>query len=107
MGPASAVYLQTQLEDEVTDVINSHLASVAGKIQQTRKGRVWSIWINDRPIYISLEQTAKVLWDCEDELSQLKLLPEDVPSRIALSAGCNTPDDYAILQNLTEELAAI
>ncbi|MDZ7616308.1 MAG: hypothetical protein U1E05_04845 [Patescibacteria group bacterium] len=61
------------------DSIESLLASLADRIDRTRKGRVWDVWIRGRPVHVAISQ-----------------------SIVALSAGCNSREDAAILQEVAE-----
>ncbi len=52
-----------------------------------------------------VELTEDVLWDCEEELLGLDLLPDDAPFRVLLSAGMNEQDDYRLLRELASQIA--
>jgi hypothetical protein len=69
--------IQTK-EDTILEDIDSLLSSVSDSINRTRKGRVWDIWIDSRPITVCMKEE----------------------SIIALSAGCNDQKDYSILRYL-------
>jgi hypothetical protein len=68
----------------VLDAVDSMLASAADRIERTRKGRVWDIWVRERPVHVRIEGS---------------------PPVVILSAGCNSPEDYAILRRLAADLA--
>jgi hypothetical protein len=68
----------------VLDAIDSVLASAADRIERTRKGRVWDVWVRERPVHVRVEGS---------------------PPMVMLSAGCNDPEDYAILRRLAADLA--
>lgn len=54
-----------------------------------------------------MEWTEDVLWDCEDELLELGLLPEYAPFRVVLCAGCNAREDYELLRRLSGDLVSL
>jgi hypothetical protein len=82
-GPTCEVWLESD-DQHVLDVIDAILEAAAGTIKRTRKGRVWDVWIDDRPVHVWVEAS---------------------PPMVVLAAGCNAPEDYAILRHLAETLA--
>jgi len=64
--------------------IDATLAVVAEHIERTRKGLVWNVWVGGRPVHVSVVGP---------------------PPTVALAAGCNGPEDYDVLRNLSKELA--
>jgi hypothetical protein len=82
MGPTCEVLLDKD-DGESLDAVDSVLAAVAEKIERTRKGRVWDIWVAGRPVHISIDSS---------------------PPSISLSAGCNSVEDYALLKLLAAKL---
>ena len=84
MGPTCEVLLTTD-DGAMLDAIDDLLASRAERIDRTRRGRVWDVWIGGRPVHVSVGGK---------------------PPSISLSAGCNDPEDYAVLRQLGGELAA-
>jgi hypothetical protein len=83
MGPTCEVLLNAD-DEHTLGVIDSILAVAAGTIKGTRKGRVWDIWIDGRPVHVWVEAS---------------------PPMLVLAAGCNSPEDYAILRRLAGTLA--
>ena len=55
-------------------------------LSASRKGRVWEVWIDNRPIHVAIVAS---------------------PARIELAAGCNAAEDYTVIHNLAKGLAAI
>jgi hypothetical protein len=99
-----------------------HIADMLRPRLQLTKGQEWShwtfgrpvsikserpFWVLGRPVSMHVERTEEVLWDCEDQLLDLGLLPEDVPSRIVLCAGCNKFEDKELLRRLGADLAGL
>jgi hypothetical protein len=80
VGPTCAILLDA--DDELTlDSIDSFLESIADRIDRTRRGRVWDIWVRDRPVHVQIAGT---------------------PPEAILSAGCNQPEDYDVLRDLVK-----
>jgi hypothetical protein len=120
MGPSITVYARGPLTDSKLNEIANRLAELTLPQLQLTRGCEWSLWsfegpvsnnaerpcwIRERPIFLHLRRTEDVLWDCEDELLDLGLLPKEVPSHFYLYAGCNSPDDYDLLRELGMVLA--
>ena len=84
MGPTCEVIFEAPLGDRAVDETDALLAGFAERVERTRKGRVWDIWIKGRPIHVAAEL---------DE-------PE-----LHIHAGCNSSEDYEIVSRLAETLA--
>jgi hypothetical protein len=84
MGPACKVKLGAIPDAAVLDRIDAVLARRAEVLERTRKGRVWNVWVGGRPVCVSTDASL---------------------SEIELSAGCNSPEDYALLRRLAIDLA--
>jgi hypothetical protein len=104
-GVVSAVYGRRALDDAILDEIDAVLASASESVQGTRKGRVWDCWIGGRTIHVAVEETLNVLWDCEDDLLRLGLLPDDAPFRVVLTAACNAAEDRAVVTSLARQVS--
>jgi hypothetical protein len=85
-GLISVVYSRRKLDDETLDAIDDCLAGIATPLLRTHKGRTWDCAIHERWMHVRIEVTEDVLWDCEDELLDLGLLPEGAPFRIVFAA---------------------
>ena len=85
MGPTCEILLEFTPNDEVLDALDCYLADIADTLDRTRRGHVWNIWVGGQPVHVSVS---------------------DAPG-IALSAGCGSLEDYALLRRLAGELAAI
>jgi len=83
MGPACEVTFPSG-DSHPLDVIDGVLASVAGRIERTRKGRVWAVWIDGRPFHAAASEESGTL---------------------SLSAGCNEAEDYETLRSLASRFA--
>ena len=83
MGPCCEVLIQDD-SGPVLDAIDRLLAKAAEKIDRTRKGRVWDVWIRGRPVYVQVNAS---------------------PPSVELSAGCNQPDDYDVVRGLSQQIA--
>lgn len=82
-GPACEVLLEVD-DNAALCAIDEILSAATTQIERTRKGRVWNLWIANRPVFVSVEQS---------------------PPSVVLSAGFNGQEDYAILRKLADEIA--
>ena len=64
------------------DALDAVLASASDRVERTRKGRVWDIWVRGRPIHVQAGGR---------------------PPKVMLSAGCNEPEVYAILREVADK----
>ena len=81
------------------------LAEHAQELIRTRKGRVWrykagSVWLD-----VCVELVEKVLWDCEDDLLSLNLLPEPGHYRVGFWAGYCSEDADREIKALIDAVA--
>jgi hypothetical protein len=106
MGPTQAIYLSNTLDSALLEMIDAVLEVNCHEIARTRKGRVWTVQIGGRPFDIAAEHTVDVRWDCEDALTSRGLSIEDTPTRIVVAAGCNEPEDWQLLDTLTQRMLA-
>ena len=83
MGPTCEVLLPAD-DDTTLDAIDALLVATAEQINRTRKGRVWDVWIGGRPIHVHVTGS---------------------PPTAELSAGCNAPEDYTVLRQLSMSIA--
>lgn len=83
-GPTCEVLLETN-DGSALDAIDAVLAAAAERIDRTRKGQVWDVWIAGRPVHVWVDSQ---------------------PPAVGLAAGCNGPEDYAVLRRLAAGLAA-
>src|SRR5262245_24446681 len=106
-GLVAAVYARQALDDAMLDTLDAVLAAGSDSLQRTRKGRVWDGTVNGRRIQVAVEETANVLWDCEEDLLSLGLLPDDAPFRVLITAPGRDPKDRAALDSLVSQIAKI
>jgi hypothetical protein len=83
-GPTCEVLLASN-DDSTPDVIDTVLANAAERIDRTRKGRAWDVWVSGHPIHVWVDGPRPVL---------------------GLAAGCNGPEDYAVLRQLAADLGS-
>jgi hypothetical protein len=84
LGPTCEVLLD--VGDATTlGSLDMLLTSMSERIERTRKGRVWDIWVRGRPIHVSLAES---------------------PSVVEMAAGCNQPEDYTILRELAKSVVS-
>jgi IS4 transposase len=85
MGPTCEILLE--VDDQPTlDAIDKILVSAADRIDRTRKGRVWDVWIRSRPVHVDVSRP---------------------PPVVTLSAGCNTSEDFAVLRELAASIVEV
>ncbi len=107
MGPCCTVYARCELTEGLLDTIASYLADASRPRGGLPRGREWYIRVFGRPVSVQVERTEDVLWDCQDELLELGLLPEYAPFRVVLCAGCNSYEDYELLRRLSGDLVSL
>ncbi len=81
-GPSCEVLIESDT-GPVLDEIDSILSALAEEVRRTRKGRVWDVWVGGRPVHVMVTGS---------------------PPSVELSAGCNDPEDYVVLERLTGAL---
>ncbi len=106
-GLISIVYARRSLDDATLDSLDDILAEISAPLQRTHKGRKWDCRIDGRPIDVRIEETAQVLWDCEDELLELGLLPDEAPFRVVLAAHCRADEDRRIIDLLASRISHV
>jgi len=84
MGPTCEVHLETAPDADALNAVDAFLAKVADRVERTRKGRTWDVWVSGRPVHVAATIS---------------------PARIELSAGCNSAADYDTLRRLCRGLA--
>jgi hypothetical protein len=84
MGPTCEVMLESA-GPAVLDAADAFLACSAERVERTRRGKTWNIWVEGRPFHVEVTTS---------------------PPAIGLSAGCNGADDYEVLRRLAVGLAA-
>jgi hypothetical protein len=78
VGPTCEVLLVND-DGPTLDAIDALLRSLADRIDRTRKGRVWDVWIRGHPVHVHIDQAV-----------------------VALAAGCNRPEDLIVLRELAD-----
>ncbi len=107
MPPTRAAYFFRPIDDEMLETLDRLLSEHADDIVRTRRGRVFDVLIDKMIFHVALEETASVLHDCEDQLLEFGLLPEDVPCRVVISSPTGAPAGYAILRSLSSSIVGV
>jgi hypothetical protein len=81
-----AVFSRSPEQETELAQIDAIVAGHAQELVRTRKGRVWQYTREGVLLDVSVEQVEKVLWDCEEDLVSLGLLPEPRRYRVAFTA---------------------
>lgn len=83
---------------------------MCSKVEGTRKGKVWTVWIgephpeNSRPFFLHLRNTNDNLQECENEMFDLEIDESIHPSYLEIAAGCNQEEDRMAINQLLEAL---
>ena len=85
-GPTCEVMFDPSPAVDHLQVIDALLTKVSDRIERTRKGRVWTVCIRGRSIDVWVER-------------------EDGQEAVILSIGRKSPDDFAALRELSQQLA--
>ena len=83
MGPACEVLLPFAATDALLTRIDDLLADFGQQLERTRKGRVWDLRVDGRPIHVSINA--------------------DV---VTLSCGLKSAEDRAVLKRVSTAVAA-
>jgi len=84
VGPTCSVVVES-ITGETLDRIDEALELLADRIERTRKGRRWNVWINDRPFAVRVS---------------------GANSAIELAAGCNTAEDWELTRRFALSLGS-
>lgn len=106
-GIIQCIYAQRDLNGDVLDAVDCVLATSSAPLVRTRKSRVWNCRIDDRPVTVRIEVTARVLDDFEDELAALGLLPGQAPFLVVLDAACSTDEDSRVIESLAVRISQV
>jgi hypothetical protein len=90
MGPTCEIVLPDNAEEAMLEAIDAYLARVIEDFCRTRKRRSWSGWIGSRPVDIWVEDAG-----------------DGEPAAIGFAAGCNSPEDYAMLLSVSKAIAQL
>lgn len=82
--PTEEVLLEAD-SDAALDSIHNILAGTSDRVERTRKGRVWNIWKDGRPVHVAVRSN---------------------PPTVELSAGLNGDKDYAFLRQVSTAFVA-
>ena len=106
-------YLSRPENDQIATEIHQRLVGMCSKVEATRKGRVWDIWIgephpeNSRPFFLHLKNTSDNLPECEDEMLVLGIDKITHPSYLEIAAGCNQEEDGIAMNCILEDLKTL
>ena len=88
--------------------LDSFLAERASKLERTRRGRVWSMWTQDgHPLHVDVRDTEHIIMEIEDDLLQARLLPENAPYTVSISAGCGGQITRNHVRQLADAIAQL
>ncbi len=87
-------------------VIDELIRSICDEVIDTRKGRHWEAYLHKLNVGLTVHvtPTGECLHDCEEELLDLNLLPEDAPECISIIANLGTENDLKTCQLLTHRI---
>jgi len=107
VGPTATIFLPKPVSEQLLVILDSELRSAVSKIETSRKGRNWDIWMASEstgfthPFHVHILETSERLEDCGSLLEELALDSSVFQAFVTVSAGCNESEDW----NLTEVLA--
>lgn len=87
-----SVFSQSPLCEADLWEIDRILAEQSERLVRTRKGRVWQYIRGDVFLDVQVEEVERVLWDCEEDLLSLGLLPEPGYYRVSFICGLCTDE---------------
>lgn len=85
MGPTREVLIDAD-DSSLLEALDALLATASNYIKRTRKGRVWDVWVRNRPIHVQVGGN---------------------PAVVTLSAGCNASEDAAILREVADKIVEV
>lgn len=100
------LFLPNEFTHYDSSVIDQSLRQVCDNVKDTRKGRYWEAYNSEREVsfQVLVKPTVECLSDCEKELFDLKLLPDDVPEVITITTVLGTDVDLQTCVELTQLL---
>ncbi len=100
-----SVYSRSPLKEEDLVTIDRVLDLRSESLTRTRKGRVWEFNSRGVRIGVSVQELPDVLWECEDELLDVGLLPEPGHYRVAFLSRNRGSDVDELIDLLLREVA--
>ena len=87
-------------------VVDEQIQSVCNEVVDSRKGRHWEACVTEPCIGLTVHvsRTDQCLYECENELLDHNLLPEDVPECITIITNLGTENDLKICEFLTHTI---
>lgn len=103
----SAIFLQKFCSDDEASKIDELLNQLSDEVKSTRKCRFWEVTKDNRLYNIDVRATIEKLYDVEDELLNLNMLPEDAPETILIVSFLGGKEDFKFVSSVTEKISAV
>ena len=87
MIASSIVYLREPFIEGHSSDVHGILIELCDEVRPTKKGKHWEVVKNNNLFFVDVESTQSRLHDCEDDLLELNLLPEDAPELVAITSN--------------------
>ncbi len=95
MGPAVQISSRSKVDDGLLLAVDALLHAECTQVETTRKGRVFDVWVDDRPFHVWIE-------GADDSTEPI---PSGMSSAIWISAGGNQPTDRELMLRLAGRIA--
>jgi hypothetical protein len=111
VGPTTTIFLPQPVSEQLLISLDSELRSAAAKIETTRKGREWDLWMAaesngfSNPIQVHIWDTSERLEDCGADLEELALDSSIFQAFVTVVAGCNESVDWNLVEILAKTIA--
>ena len=100
----SIVFLKETYGPAETVLLENILKRISNKVIGSRKGRYWEIANDNVVYYIDVRKTESRINDCEEELLELNLIPEEVPEVIFITSSLGRENDLAYCNLISNEI---
>lgn len=102
----SLIFLRNDFTDHDSGRVHQILHSHCDDVRDTRKGRHWELYWREQAVGLTVHvhRTEEYLYDCEDELLDLDLLPEDAPECVSLVTNRGTEEDLSLCDLVTRRI---
>ncbi len=111
MGPTTTIFLPKPVSEQLLVTLDSELRSAAARIEASRKGCNWDIWMTSEstgfthPFQVHVWETSKRLEDCGVDLKELALDSSVFQAFVTVSAGCNESEVWNFTEFVAKKIA--
>lgn len=101
----STVFLKKTYGLDEMIFIEEILMKLCDEVRGTRKGRYWEAVKNNHLFCVDVRETESRLYDCEDDLLDVNLLPEDAPEAISIVSRLGRKEDLHFVSVVSKEIS--